>query len=334
MNTRKKYLVTGGTGFIGSALVRALIVAGHAVRVLDDGSRGSTQRLADLSLEDGLECVEGDVRRLADVERAVLGVDAVLHLAAVNGTEFFYTKPDLVLEVAVKGMVNVLDACESAGLSELFLASSSEVYQTPPEIPTDEAVPLVIPDPLNPRYSYAGGKIISELLALNYGLRSLARVVVFRPHNVFGPDMGGEHVLPQLITRLRASAEAQPEGPLELPIQGDGSETRAFLYIEDFIRGLFTLLETGQHREIYHIGTMEETMIADAARAIAVLSRREVKIVPGPLREGSSRRRCPDTAKMTRLGWKPTIPFNEGLRRTFEWYWNVERAPSTPAWKV
>jgi nucleoside-diphosphate-sugar epimerase len=328
MNRPKKYLVTGGSGFIGNALVRALIAAGHPVRVLDDNSRGASRRLAELGLglEGRFEWVEGDVRIPADVERAVVGVDSVLHLAAVNGTEFFYSKPDLVLEVAVKGIINVLDACGSTGVSELFVASSSEVYQTPPRIPTDEAVPLVVPDPLNPRYSYGGGKIISELLALNYGIRRLSRVVVFRPHNVFGPDMGGEHVIPQLIIRLRAAAEAQPEGPLELPIQGNGSETRAFLYIDDFIRGLLTLLEAGRHREIYHVGTMEETPIGEAARAVAALSGREVRLVPAPLREGSTLRRCPDTAKMAALGWKPTIPFVQGLRQTFGWYWNAQDA--------
>jgi nucleoside-diphosphate-sugar epimerase len=323
MNPQKKYLVTGGSGFIGSALVRALIAAGHPVRVLDDNSRGASRRLADLNLSSAarFEWIKGDVRNPGEVEQAMVGADAVLHLAAVNGTEFFYSKPDLVLEVAVKGIVNILDACESTGVSELFVASSSEVYQTPPRIPTVEAVPLIVPDPLNPRYSYGGGKIISELLALNYGIRRLSRVIIFRPHNVFGPDMGSEHVLPQIITRLRAAAEKEPEGTLELPIQGSGSETRAFLYIDDFVRGLLTLLKAGRHREIYHVGTMEEISIAEAARAIAVLSGREVRIVPGALREGSTLRRCPNTAKMAALGWKPTISFAEGLRRTFEWYW-------------
>src|ERR1700747_2408768 len=80
-------------------------------------------------------------------------------LAAVNGTKFFYTRPELVLEVSVKGMLNVLDACLAHGVGELFVASSSEVYQTPAKVPTDETAALSIPDPLNPRYSYGGGKI-------------------------------------------------------------------------------------------------------------------------------------------------------------------------------
>ena len=88
----------------------------------------------------------------------------------------------------------------------LVLASSSEVYQTPPQVPTDESAPLVVPDPLNPRYSYGGGKIISELMAINYGRKYFERVLIFRPHNVYGPDMGFEHVIPQFALRLKTRA--------------------------------------------------------------------------------------------------------------------------------
>ena len=87
-------------------------------------------------------------------------------------------------------MMNVLDACISNKIEDLILASSSDVYQSPKEVPTSENVPLIVPDLLNPRYSYGGGKLISELLAINYGRSHFERVVIFRPHNVFGPDMG------------------------------------------------------------------------------------------------------------------------------------------------
>ncbi|MEZ5890000.1 MAG: NAD-dependent epimerase/dehydratase family protein [Xanthobacteraceae bacterium] len=158
----RRYLVTGGTGFLGSALVRRLVTDGHAVRVLDDNSRGSARRLVDIAQK--IELVEGNVRDPSIVRAAADGVDTVLHLAAVNGTEFFYSKPELVLDVGVRGMLAVIDACRANGVRDLVVASSSEVYQTPPQVPTDETAPLSIPDVLNPRYSYAGSKIISELL--------------------------------------------------------------------------------------------------------------------------------------------------------------------------
>src|SRR5438128_9770373 len=180
-----RYLVTGATGFIGSALVRALLKSGNDVRALDNESRGSRHRLSDV--ESQIERVHADVRDPAAVARAVQGMDTVCHLAAVNGTEFFYTQPDLVLEVAVKGMLNVLDACVAHGVCNLFVASSSEVYQTPAQVPTDETVALSIPDPLNPRYSYAGGKIISEPLTLTYGRKTQSGAVVPQPTQASGP---------------------------------------------------------------------------------------------------------------------------------------------------
>src|SRR5439155_13840743 len=247
-----RYLVTGASGFIGSALVRALVKSGHKVRALDNESRGPRHRLNDI--ESLIEWIDADVRDAATVARAVQGVDAVCHLAAVNGTEFFYTRPDLVLEVAVKGMMNVLDACIGQGVGELFVASSSEVYQTPPEVPTDETVPLSIPDPLNPRYSYGGGKIISELLTINCGRKNLRRAVIFRPHNVYGPDMGWEHVIPQLTLRMH-ELSGESKGTVVLPIEGSAKETRSFVFIDDLIAGLMLVLEKGEHLAIYNIGT-------------------------------------------------------------------------------
>ena len=107
------------------------------------------------------------MRDPAAISAAACGVDGIWHLAYVNGTEFFYTKPQLVLDVAVRGMLAVLDACAGQDVPEFFLASSSEVYQTSQQIPTPEDVPLSVPDPRNPRYSYGGGKIICELMALH-----------------------------------------------------------------------------------------------------------------------------------------------------------------------
>lgn len=308
-------LVTGGAGFLGSALVRRLVEAGRHVRVLDDSSRGSPTRLRGLDVE----IVQGDVRDPGTVDRACDGVDSVWHLASVNGTEFFYSKPELVLEVGVKGIMNVIDATLRHGIGELFVASSSEVYQTPPRLPTGEDVALSIPDPLNPRYSYAGMKILSELLALNYGRDHYRRVVVFRPHNVYGPAMGWEHVIPQLALRLRELAAAGT-GALRLPIQGDGSETRAFVYIDDAVEGLMRLDEAGEHLGIYNIGNDVETRIDELARAIGRCFDREVEVVPGPPAAGGAPRRCPDITKLRALGYRARTELAAGLLRTVRWY--------------
>jgi dTDP-glucose 4,6-dehydratase/UDP-glucose 4-epimerase len=319
MNIRgKKFLVTGGTGFIGSALVRALVRGGAEVRSLDNDSRGAHRRLG--AEAEAVDLRVGDIRDPGTVADAVEGVDCVCHLAYVNGTEFFYTKPALVLEVAVKGMINVLDACTLHGVRDLVLASSSEVYQTPTQVPTNEHVSLVVPDVLNPRYSYGGGKIICELLAVNYGRTHFDRVAIFRPHNVYGPDMGSEHVIPQLIRRLDEAAKATPSGIVGLPIQGTGDETRAFVYIDDLVDGALRVIESGEHLGIYHIGNDTETRVADLAFEIAAVYGREIRLQPGPLQPGGTPRRCPDISKMRGLSYTPRVPLRQGLVPTVSWY--------------
>ena len=321
-----KILVTGGSGFIGSGLTKALVRAGHSVRVLDDNSRGSPRRLA--SVEKSIEFINGDVRDAQAVERAAQGMDEVHHLAFVNGTEFFYKMPELVLDVGVRGMLNVIDACRKANVGTLILASSSEAYQTPPQIPTPEDVPLVVPDVNNPRYSYGAGKLISEVMAINFGRKLFERVLIFRPHNVYGPDMGWEHVIPQFALRLHRLAQAQPEGILRFDIQGSGAETRSFCFIDDLVAGVMVMREKGEHLGIYHVGTMDEVAIADLAKRVAAVAGREIELVSGPLTAGSTPRRCPDISKLEKLGYKPRVPLDDGLKVTLDWYWrNAALAP-------
>jgi nucleoside-diphosphate-sugar epimerase len=322
----RRILVTGGSGFIGSALVQALVKDGNAVRVLDDNSRGAPRRLT--AVERDLEFIAGDVRDAEAVLRAVRGVDEVHHLAYVNGTEFFYSAPELVLDVGVKGMVNVIDACRDAGVRTLVVASSSEVYQSPPKVPTDETAPLIVPDPTNPRYSYGGGKIISELMAINYGRKFFERVLIFRPHNVYGPDMGFEHVIPQFALRFKRAAARLQSGKVPFKIQGDGRQTRSFCHIDDLVRGLMAMRAKGEHLGIYHVGTTEEISIAELARRVAAHAGRETELVPGPAPRGGTERRCPDISKLARLGYQPAVALADGLPPTLDWYWaNEHLAP-------
>lgn len=313
----KSYLVTGGSGFLGSALVRRLVRGGHRVRVLDNNLRGNLDRLEDVRGE--FEFVQGDIRDPEAVAGAVQGADSVCHLAFVNGTEFFYSMPELVLDVGVKGIVNVVAACLRHKVGELLLASSSEVYHEPEVVPTDETVPLSIPDPLNPRYSYAAGKLISEIIALNYGRTRFERVLVFRPHNIYGPDMGWEHVIPQFVARMKEVCK-NPIDPVRFPIQGSGKQTRAFTFIEDFIDGLMLVIEKGEHLGIYHIGTMEEVTIESLAHMIGEYFGRRVAVMPSEPALGGTPRRCPDIHKMAALGHLPKWSLRDGVRVTAKWY--------------
>jgi len=314
----KRYLVTGGTGFIGSELVKRLVQEKHFVRVLDNNSRGAITRLKDVIKE--IEFVDADIRDTEAVIRSAKKMDSILHLAYVNGTEFFYSQPELVLDIAIRGMLNIVDACRKQDVGELILASSSEVYQTPPMIPAPEDIPLVVPDVMNPRYSYGGGKLACELMAINFGRKYLDRALIFRPHNVYGKDMGFEHVIPQLAMRSGKLAKAQPKGTLAFEIQGDGTETRAFVHVDDFTAGLMIILEKGEHLNIYNIGNDEEVSIRTVIDHMFDHFGRDYKLISGELLKGSVRRRCPNINKLKALGYSPKIPLKEGIPEVIDWY--------------
>lgn len=313
----KKYLITGGTGFIGRGVTKSMVKNGYTIRVLDNNSRGNIESLKDVI--DRIEFVSGDIRDAETVKKACKGMDGVIHLAAVNGTKFFYSIPEVVLDVATRGMINVVDACLWNGVEEIFLASSSEVYQIPPKVPTPENVPLIVPDIFNPRYSYGGGKIISELYLANFGKKYFNKAIIFRPHNVFGPEMGWEHVIPQFIMRMKDLTE-QNKTVIPFPIQGTGKETRAFIYIDDFVRGLDILIKHGEHLNIYNIGTSEEITIKKVAQEVAGYFEQKIKIIPGKIQKGGTSRRSPDISKIKKLGFAPKLNFEQGLQKTASWY--------------
>ena len=303
---------------MGAHLVKSLLQSGNVVRVFDNQSRGTLGRLESVANE--FEFIEGDLRDPDAVRQATRKMDVVCHLGFVNGTATFYERPAYVLDVGVKGILNVLDGCIHEDVRELIVASSSEVYQTPPAVPTDENAPLSIPDVHNPRYSYAGGKILSGLMAIHYGREHFKRVVIFRPHNVYGPDMGWDHVIPELTSRLVELRGECPDGEILLPVQGSGEQSRAFVFIDDFIDGLMCVIDKGEHLNIYNIGTREELQITEVAHRIASCLGLTTKIITGPEAKGGTLRRCPDIAKLEGLGFLQRVDFDEGLRRTVAWY--------------
>jgi dTDP-glucose 4,6-dehydratase/UDP-glucose 4-epimerase len=285
-------------------------------------SRGRPDRLNGIAGE----VIRGDIRDPDAVLRAVQGCETVVHMAYIQGTQTFYAEPRLILDVALRGILNVLDACRVTGCRDLLLVSSSEAYETPPVYPTPEDVPLVVPDTLNPRFSYGGGKIASELAALAwYRTGILDRLIVTRPHNIYGPSSGTKHVIPEFCQRmnnLTAPGFASPEQPIPFPIQGSGEETRSFCYIDDCTDQFMTLLELAPRgAQVYHLGTMDERTMTEVAHAVARAYRRQIKIEPGILPEGSPSRRLPDISKIKALGYGgPRVSFEDGLARTVAWY--------------
>ena len=304
---KKTFVVTGGTGFIGSNICDLLVKEKHRVKIFDNNSRGSINQIK--KIKNKIKFIKGDIRNKQLLDKELKNADAVIHLAYVNGTKYFYSKPILVLDIAVKGIMNVIEACIKNKIKELYLASSSEVYQTPNKIPTDENEPLKIPNIFNPRYSYGGGKILTELLGIHYGKKYFKKLIIFRPHNVYGPNMGHEHVVPEFINRFRLLKKKK------FKIQGTGNEIRSFIYIEDFLSAFNTILNRGKHLNIYNIGTSEKIKIKDLAYKLSRIFRKKIIIKKMALAKGGTKIRVPSINKIKRFGFKPKFNLNKGLRK-------------------
>lgn len=302
-----KYLVTGGDGFIGKTVVKSLTGMGHFVRILDNHFRSTPT----MNGEKLVESVSGDIRDSSAVDNACHEIDAIVHLASINGTKYFYENPSLVTEVGILGMINITQSAKKFGIKDFTLFSSSEVYQTPITIPTPENVPLVIPDIRNPRYSYGGAKIASELILthMSEGAFDFRRII--RPHNIYGPGMNPDHVIPSLISKIK---DKDPE----LKIQGDGRQTRAFCYIEDFASAFDLVISQKSQYQIFNIGVEQETSILNLSKKLLEISGINKTIATSISNEGETLRRCPDISLIKSLGFKQQWSLEDGLRTTWE----------------
>ena len=305
---KKNILVTGGSGFIGSAIVKYLVKRKYNVVVFDNNSRGRSRRIKDVNNK--ISFIKGDIRDKKKLLSINKKIDTIIHLAYINGTKFFYKKPFEILDIAVNGYLNILEFCKIKKVQNLFLASSSEVYQNPIKIPTDENEMLKIPDIHNPRYSYGGGKIFSELYGLYFAKKYLKKFVIFRPHNVYGADMGNDHVIPEFIIRFKKIGKKK-----NFLIHGTGNEVRSFIHIDDFINGFDKVFQRGKNSEIYNIGTTEKVKISRLAYLISKIYKKKIKIIRSKLPKGSPSKRCPDIGKIKKLGFKQKISLRNGLKK-------------------
>lgn len=309
----RNYLVTGGAGFIGAAIVKNLLKTGNLVTVLDDFSRGSISRLEENQNE--VDFVDVDIRDSEKVFKVFKNHDftAVIHLAYINGTSSFYTRPEEVLDVALSGIKNVIEGIRLSKIDEFYLASSSEVYQNPEIFPTPEDIKLVVPDPNNPRYSYGLGKIVQEFMTLNF-LRDLHKVIIFRPHNIYGPDMGFGHVVPELFLKMAESNSNYIE------LKGNGKQKRSFCYINDFVHAFEILLQQNVKSGIYNIGSNFECEIIELAKKISNLYNRKFEFVNTIPPLGETSRRLPDLKKLKNLGYKAEYSIDQGLEIYKNWF--------------
>lgn len=304
----ERCLVTGGAGFIGSHLVDALIAPGWQVRVLDDFSTGQRQ-----NLPHGVEVVAGCVTDVAAVEQAVAGCAVVFHLAALASVAKSVEDPHASHAVCATGTLNVLDAARRAGVRRVVYAGSASAYGSASDIAgQDEDTPLL---PLSP---YAAAKLAGEFycqaFACTYGLET----VRLRFFNVFGPRQRADSPYSGVIAIFTAALTAG-RAPT---IHGDGLQSRDFVYVADVVDALIRAADTpGVSGRVYNVGTGASVTLVELIAALNKLLGTAAAPTHGPPRPGDIRH---SRAKMDRiraeLGYTPAVSFEEGLRRTLEWY--------------
>jgi nucleoside-diphosphate-sugar epimerase len=307
----EKILVTGGAGFIGSNLVESLLKEGKQLVLFDSGFRVGFNNIQ--NIKDNVEIIKGDIRNYEDWKKIPNDCDFVFHLAAINGTKYFYEIPHKVLDVNVNGVLNFVKWIENSNVKRFFFASSSEVYGFPKNFPTNELEPLMIPESKNPRFSYSSSKIIGETISINFAKELGIDYTIGRFHNVYGPSMGFEHVMPEFIKKCVLNKT--------FTVQGNGKESRSFCYISDAINAIKLISQHINGRnEIFNIGTNEEVSINQLIEVLEDIHESKLKIKYVDFENEGTRRRIPDISKITELGYRQNIPLNEGLRLTYNWY--------------
>ena len=224
-----------------------------------------------------------------------------------------------MLDVGINGTSKLINAVNKSKVKKFIFASSSEVYQTPKIIPTPESINLNFPNLTNPRYSYGVSKLAGEIL-VNFYLNNNVKKIIFRPHNIYGPAMGYEHVIPQLIERISLLSKGFTKKNINLKIQGNGKETRSFCYIDDAVEQIFLCSKYGKNKNIFNIGKKNEINILNLVKKIEKLLNLKINIKTNKLKEGSVSRRCPDVKKINKFNIKSKTSLSIGLKKTINWY--------------
>lgn len=314
------YLVTGGAGFIGSHLVERLVAQGRTVRVLDNFITGKPANLA--PFRDRITVVEGDIADPEVCRRACEGVEVVLHQAALPSVPKSIADPVASHRTNVGGTFNLLVAARDAGVRRVVYAASSSAYGESPTLPKVETM---APDPLSP---YAVQKLAGEhycrVFARCYGLQTIA----LRYFNVFGPrqDPASQYAaaIPAFITAI---LDGRPPR-----VYGDGEQTRDFTHIDNVVQANLLAVQAERvNGEVVNIASGARVTVNEVIRQVSAELGRPAKAEHVPERPGDIRHSWADIRRAESvLGYRPTLGFSEGLRRTIDWY-RQARSPDANA---
>jgi UDP-glucuronate decarboxylase len=309
---RKRVMVTGGAGFLGSHLCERLVAEGHDVLCVDNYFTGRKQNIEHLLDRPNFEALRHDITFPLYVE-----IDEIYNLACPASPVHYQFDPVQTTKVSVLGAINVLGLAKRTH-ARVLQASTSEVYGDPTVHPQTEDYRGNV-NPLGPRACYDEGKRCAETLFFDYHRQHRARIKVVRIFNTYGPRMhpdDGRVVSNFIMQALRGN---------DITLYGDGRQTRAFCYVSDLIDGLIRMMATSD--EItgpLNLGNPEEISVCELAQRVVALTGSQGGIVRRPLPQDDPTQRCPDiTLARNTLGWAPTVPLEEGLGRTIAYFRNL-----------
>ncbi|MGA2509563.1 MAG: SDR family oxidoreductase [Candidatus Acidiferrales bacterium] len=305
-----RYLVTGGAGFIGSSIADELVRRGHHVVVLDDLSTGSETNLA--SVRSRIDFRAGSIIDLAAVQSACKGADYVIHLAARTSVPKSVADPIETNKVNIDGTLNVLVAARDAKVNRFVYAASSSAYGETPTLPKIETM---APEPISP---YGVTKYVGELYAQVFGRVYGLENASLRYFNVFGPRQDPTSQYSGVLSRfMLAVIEGQP--PV---IYGDGDQSRDFTYIDNIVDVTLRACEAGgASGKVFNGGTGARITLNEVVKLLAKVTGKKIQAKYEPPRTGDIRDSQADISLAEKvLGYQPLVHFEEGLKRTWEWY--------------
>jgi len=317
--TRKRILVTGGAGFLGSHLCERLLRDGHDVLCVDNFFTGRKDNIVHLLANPHFEMMRHDVTFPLYVE-----VDQIYNLACPASPVHYQYDPVQTTKTSVIGAINMLGLAKRIG-ARILQASTSEVYGDPTVHPQSEDYRGNV-NPLGPRACYDEGKRCAETLFFDYRRQHRVRIKVVRIFNTYGPRMhpnDGRVVSNFIVQALRGD---------DITLFGDGSQTRAFCFVDDMIAGFVGMMATDDDETgPMNLGNPHEIPVRELAERVIALTGSRSRIVHRPLPQDDPLQRCPDiTQARTRLGWQPSVPLEDGLRRTIAYFETLLAERGTP----